>query len=145
MFEILPDRGLVLPRGAGTLVFGMAERDAQWAVATLCDVRESWVCGLEWSFGAVYEGLELLVGGSHGHGLDVVDLQRAVHAPLEPAAAPVVLDGVDVLGYPQDEVQEALTGQPPYPALKLWRSHLAGAYLHRVSLSSERIRSSRGR
>ncbi|MFF0741876.1 hypothetical protein ACFYVL_15880 [Streptomyces sp. NPDC004111] len=74
VFGILPGRGLVLPRGAGTLAFGMSERAAQWAVATLADVRASWVCGLPWSFGAVYEGLELLVGGDHEGGLDTLVL-----------------------------------------------------------------------
>ncbi|MEU8888806.1 hypothetical protein [Streptomyces sp. NPDC048442] len=145
MFEILPGRGLVLPHRAGTLAYGTSERAAQWAVATLCDVRESWVCGLEWSFGATYQGLSLLVGGERAGGLDVVDLRRAVHPPLEPAAVPVVLDGVDVLGHPQDEVQEALASQLPYPDVKLWRSHLPGGYLDRVHLSSGRIRSSRAR
>ncbi|MFJ2741430.1 hypothetical protein ACIO3O_17400 [Streptomyces sp. NPDC087440] len=140
MFEVRPEEGLVLPCGAGTLAFGMGERDAQWAVATLCDVREAWVCGLEWSFGAVYEGLELLVGGERGGGLNTVYLER-VGPPLGPAAVPVVLDGVDVCGYPQDEVQEALAGGPSYRSLRLWRSHLPDAYLHSVQLSSIRGRS----
>ncbi|MCX5204011.1 hypothetical protein OG897_21485 [Streptomyces sp. NBC_00237] len=134
MFEILPDRGVVLPRGAGELFSGTSERAAQWAVATLCDVRETWVCGLEWSFGATYEGLELLVGGEDVGGLTTVCLER-VGPPLAPAAVPVVLDGVDVCGFPQDEVGEALADGPAYRSVKLWRSHLPDAYLHAVHLS----------
>lgn len=140
MFEILPGRGLVLPHGAGTLVFGMGERAAQWAVATLCDVRESWVCGLEWSFGATWEGLDLLVGGEHAGGLDTVYLDRAAGLPDAPAAVPVALAGVDVLGHPQDEVAEALADVVPAPGLKLWRGHLPGGYLAGVHLSARTAR-----
>ncbi|MFI5805364.1 hypothetical protein [Streptomyces sp. NPDC051561] len=139
MFEILPGRGLVLPLGAGTLTFGMAERDAQWAVATLCDVREAWVCGLEWSFGATYQGLDLLVGGVRAGGLGTVHLERATGLPDAPAAVPVVLDGVDVLGYPQEEVLEALEaleGQLRCPEVKLWPSDPPGRYPAAVHLSA---------
>ncbi|MFI0981812.1 hypothetical protein ACH4SP_32975 [Streptomyces sp. NPDC021093] len=143
MFEILPDRGMVLPHSAGTLAYGMSEQAAQWAVATLCDVRESWVCGLEWSFSATYRGLDLLVGGEHADGMNTLYLERAGDPPLGPAAVPVVLDGVDVCGYPQDEVAEALAGRPPHPRLKLWRSHLPDAYLYAVHLGPARPRSGR--
>src|SRR5688572_18463749 len=59
MFQVLPGVGLLLPGRAGTLRFGMGERAAQWAVATLADVREGWVCGAGWAFGARYEGVAL--------------------------------------------------------------------------------------
>ncbi|MGW7415082.1 hypothetical protein [Streptomyces sp. NPDC054863] len=140
MFEFLPDRGMVLPHRAGTLAYGMSERAAQWAVATLCDVRESWVCGLEWSFSATYQGLDLLVGGEHADGLNTLYLERAGGPPLGPAAVPVVLDGIDVCGHPQDEVEETPAGSSPHPGLKLWRSHLPDAYLYGVQLSSSRAR-----
>lgn len=54
MFELLPDVGLRLPGCADTLRFGMDERTAQWAVATVADVRDGWVCGARWAFSAQY-------------------------------------------------------------------------------------------
>lgn len=67
MFELLPGVGLRLPGRAGTLRLGADERTAQWAVATVADVRAGWVCGAGWSFTARYQGLELDALG------DVVD------------------------------------------------------------------------
>ncbi|MEU2158661.1 hypothetical protein ABZ532_27245 [Streptomyces sp. NPDC019396] len=49
-FELLPGEGVVLPRDAGLLCFGMSEWEAQWVVATLRDVRETWVCGARWAW-----------------------------------------------------------------------------------------------
>ncbi|MEV0174055.1 hypothetical protein AB0I00_23415 [Streptomyces sp. NPDC050803] len=104
-FELLPGQGLVLPRGAGRLLFGMSEREAQWAVATLADVREAWVCGAEWSFGAAYEGVELLVCGS-ADGERRLDWMRL--DCLGPGAVPVVWRGVDLFGHERSEVERAL-------------------------------------
>lgn len=134
MFELLPGTGVALPRGAGVLRFGMSEREAQWAVATLADVRETWICQTEWSFTARYEGVELLVYGDHedrmrhegqdrhdGAGLAAVHLDRSGPAPTGPSAVPVVLRGIDVFGYPAAEVLDAL-GAPegtPHPAVRL--------------------------
>ncbi|GAA3399110.1 hypothetical protein [Streptomyces roseoviridis] len=124
MFEVLPGVGLVLPRGAGLLRFGMPERGAQWAVATLADVRRTWVCGTGWSFSASYEGLDLLVCGDTadrwGRAEHTVDGLALVHltrcggdaAARGPAAVPVVLGDVDVFGYPAGEVLDALTASP---------------------------------
>ena len=63
MFTLLPRVGVELPRGAGTLRFGMSEREAQWSVATLADVREGWVCGWGWTFEAKYGDLTISVSG----------------------------------------------------------------------------------
>lgn len=85
MFELLPDVGLRLPGCAGTLRFGMDERTAQWAVATVADVRDGWVCGARWAFSAQYRGLTLdaygdTTGRSGGHqdaaGLAGIGLSR---------------------------------------------------------------------
>lgn len=63
MFELLPEVGLRLPDRAGTLRLGMDERAARWAVATVADVRDGWVCGASWAFSARYRGLMLNVYG----------------------------------------------------------------------------------
>ncbi|GAA2744186.1 hypothetical protein [Kitasatospora cinereorecta] len=128
MFELLPGTGLALPYGAGVLRFGMTEREAQWAVATLADVRESWVCQAGWAFTARYQGLELHFSGDHTDrlgrpefhrdGFAGVQLRRCDPAPTEPSAVPVVLQGIDLFGYPAAEVLAAL-GPDPHPAVRL--------------------------
>lgn len=112
------------------LRFGMGEREAQWAVATLADVREAWVCGAGWSFGARYEGVELLVCGDEGEGrrLDWISLGQS-HAP----ALPVVCQGVDLFGHEQDEVERALVDVDGV-GLRLERS--TAVHLRSVSLTS---------
>ncbi|MEU7135976.1 hypothetical protein [Streptomyces sp. NPDC046261] len=133
MFELLPRTGIVLPRGAGTLSFAMAERPAQWAVATLCDVRQTWVCGLEWSFAAEYGGVSLLVGGGREEGMNHVALDRIGDAPGTSATTPVVWQDIDLFGYPHQEVTRALGEIPAdmrlvFPAPP--GTHLVGVRLH---------------
>ncbi|MFI6638868.1 hypothetical protein [Streptomyces sp. NPDC050504] len=144
MFELLPGTGLALPRGAGVLRFGMPEREAQWAVATLADVRETWICQAGWAFAARYEGLDLLVygdcadrSGRDAHdraGLDAVHLSRAEPGPTGPSAVPVVLRGIDVFGYPAAEVRDAL-GDDPHATVRLTPPGSPG-YLASAHLSS---------
>ncbi|MEV7028584.1 hypothetical protein [Kitasatospora sp. NPDC093558] len=153
MFELLPGTGVVLPHNAGVLRFGMSERAAQWAVATLADVRETWVCQAGWAFTACYEGLELLAYG------DVIDrLSRteydvdglaAVHLfrygagpsiPSVPSAVPVVLRDVDLFGYPAVEVLDAL-GPDPHPTVKLRPAldRAPAGYLREVGLLAQAV------
>lgn len=112
------------------LRFGMGEREAQWVVATLADVRETWVCGAGWSFGARYEGVELLVCGAKGEGgrLDWISLGQS-HAP----ALPVVCQGIDLFGHEQGEVERALA-DVDRGGLRLERS--TAVYLRSVSLAA---------
>ncbi|MER7518340.1 hypothetical protein [Streptomyces sp. NPDC126499] len=151
MFEVLPGVGLVLPRGAGVLRFGMPEREAQWAVATLADVRGTWVCGAGWSFSASYEGLELLVCGDTADrwgraehtvsGLATVRLGRYGGAATEPSAVPVTLRDVDVFGHPAREVLDVLTSDP-HPTVSLphapahAHAHAPAGYLTEIRLSA---------
>ena len=145
MFELLPGTGLVLPHGVGVLRFGMSEREAQWVVAALADVRETWVCQTDWAFSACYEGLELLVWGDttdrlgragyDRQGCATAVLHRHERRPTTPSAVPVVLDGVDVFGYPAAEVMAAL-GADLHPALRFPRVQSPGAYLADVSVSA---------
>ncbi|MBO8195003.1 hypothetical protein ITI46_25595 [Streptomyces oryzae] len=123
MFEVLPGVGLRLPGRAGALRFGMGERAAQWAVATLADVREGWVCGAGWAFGARYEGLALEVHGdtwdrngwyADGAGLATLTLT----AEWPPAACPVVLGDIDLFCHPAAEVRAALP-RPLPPGVRL--------------------------
>ncbi|MCX4714471.1 hypothetical protein [Streptomyces virginiae] len=145
-FEVLPGTGLALPRGADVLRFGSSEREARWAVATLADVRGTWVCGTGWAFTARYEGLELLAYGDcpdrldrtghDRHGLAAVHLGRHEAEPTGPSAVPVVLRGVDLFGYPAAEVLEAL-GPGPHPGVTLPRpGSLPAPYLPEVRLAA---------
>ncbi|GAA4840334.1 hypothetical protein [Kitasatospora terrestris] len=147
MFELLPGTGLGLPRGAGVVRFGASERAAQWAVATLADVREGWVCGAGWAFGARYEGVELHAYGDTADrlgrtgrdrgGFAGVELRRCPAVPVGPAAVPVVLRGIDVFGYPAAEVLDAL-GPDPHPAVRWHAERSPGGYLTAVRLLADR-------
>ncbi|MEV8319275.1 hypothetical protein AB0Q95_34470 [Streptomyces sp. NPDC059900] len=139
MFELLPEVGLRLPDRAGTLRFGMDERAAQWAVATVADVREGWVCGARWAFSAHYRGLTLDVYGDTADrrgvhqdtpGLAGIDLTRDPSTLAGPSACPVVLRGIDLFGYPAAEVADALEDSLP-PSLRLSGD---GLYLAAVSV-----------
>lgn len=125
MFELLPGVGLRLPGRAGTLRLGADERTAQWAVATVADVRAGWVCGAGWSFTARYQGLELDALGDvvdrYGRyrdtpGLGGIGLTRDPATGAGPSACPVVLHGIDLFGHPRREVLDALgDGLPDRP------------------------------
>ncbi|UKY48303.1 hypothetical protein [Streptomyces inhibens] len=136
----------------------MSERDAQWAVAALADVRETWVCGAGWAFTARYDGLELLAYGDardrEGLGRDRPGLASAVltrcrESLASPSAVPVVLDGIDLFGYPAAEVVDVLgldvpgldvpgldvLGLDRYPGVGLSVA-LPGSYLSEVRISA---------
>ncbi|MFJ4321250.1 hypothetical protein ACIP46_39180 [Streptomyces lavendulae] len=145
MFDVLPGAGLVLPHRAGVLRFGMSEQESQWAVSTLADVRETWICQTGWAFTARYEGLELLaygdtrdrLGGTDRdrHGLAAVHLCRYEAIPTEPSVVPVVLHNVDLFGYPAAEVLAAL--EPgPHVGVSLPPDQAPGSYLAEVRLST---------
>ncbi|MFD9833223.1 hypothetical protein [[Kitasatospora] papulosa] len=144
MFELLTDIGLQLPGCAGTLRFGMDERTAQWAVATVADVRDGWVCGARWAFSAQYRGLTLdaygdTTGRSGGHqdvaGLAGIGLSRDPLTLAGPAACAVVLRGIDLFGYPTAEVSDAFSDSLP-PTLRLSGS---GLYLTSVSVQAQSV------
>ncbi|MFD4476785.1 hypothetical protein ACFWPU_11855 [Streptomyces sp. NPDC058471] len=140
MFELLPEVGLRLPGRAGTLRFGMDERTAQWAVATVADVRDGWVCGARWAFSTQYQGLTLDAYGDttdrHGRhqdapGLAGIALTRGPFTRTGPSACPVVLRGIDLFGYPAAEVADALSeGLPPTLRLSGDGLYLTGVSFH---------------
>ncbi|MGI5352692.1 hypothetical protein ACQEU8_31600 [Streptomyces sp. CA-250714] len=139
MFEVLPGVGLRLPGRAGTLRFGMDERAAQWAVATLADVREGWACGAGWAFSARYEGVLLEAHGDtrdrYGGYADAAGLAAlALTAEWRPAAQPVVLGDLDLFGHPADEIRAALPDPLP-PGLRL-QAAPDGAYIAAVHLDA---------
>lgn len=144
MFELLPGLGLVLPHQAGVLRFGMSERAAQWVVASLADVRETWVCQAGWAFTAVCDDVELCAFGDYvdrmgcaerdRSGLATVVLRRSEYDTLTgPSTLPVVLDGIDVFGYPATEVRDVLA-PADYPDVRLPAAS-RGTYLPEVSVS----------
>ncbi|MEU6234041.1 hypothetical protein [Kitasatospora sp. NPDC047058] len=145
MFELLPRTGLVLPRNAGVLHFGVSERAAQWAVSTLADVRTTWVCQAGWAFTACYEGLELLFYGDcadrlgrpdHDRpGFAAASLRRCEAGPTQPSAVPVVLGDVDLFGYPAAEVL-AVVGPRPYPEMRLSPASSPAGYVPEVWFSA---------
>lgn len=144
MFELLPEVGLRLPGCAGTLRFGMDERTAQWAVATVADVRDGWVCGARWAFSAQYQGLTLDVYGDTTDrsgwnqdtpGLAGIGLTRDPFTLTGPSACPVVLRGINLFGYPTAEVSDAL-GESLPPTLRLSGD---GLYLTAVSVHAEPV------
>ncbi|MFE5333834.1 hypothetical protein ACFRCG_46335 [Embleya sp. NPDC056575] len=115
MFELLPGVGVVLPRGAGVLRFGMSERRAQWTLSTVLDVRAYWSCAGTrhrddghrrfWSFGGSLGTLRVDVTGSE-HGCRTIAFERLPGTTTDP----VVWRDVDLFGYPADEVEAALPG-----------------------------------
>ncbi|MFB4426875.1 hypothetical protein C5F59_038025 [Streptomyces sp. QL37] len=138
MFELLPEVGLRLPGCAGILRFGMDERTAQWAAATVADVRDGWVCGARWAFSVQYRGLTLNAYGDttdrrgwdqDTSGLAGIGLTRDAFALTGPSACPVVLHGIDLFGYPTAEVTDAL-GESLPSTLRLRGN---GLYLTAVS------------
>ncbi|WP_371681470.1 hypothetical protein [Streptomyces sp. NBC_01276] len=144
MFDLLPGTGLVLPHHAGVLRFGMSEQESHWAVSTLADVRETWICQTGWAFTARYEDLELLAYGDTSdrlspsvfdqHGLAAVHLHRYEARPTGPSAVPVVLRDIDLFGYPAAEVLAAL--QPgPQIGVRLPPDQAPSSYLAEVRLS----------
>ena len=144
MFELLPGVGLRLPGSAGTLRFGMDERTAQWAVATVADVRDGWVCGARWAFSAQYRGLTLDTYGDttdrRGRhqdtpGLAGIGLTRDPFTLTGPSACPVVLRGINLFGYPAAEVSDAFSDGLP-PTLRISGD---GLYLTAVSLHAEPV------
>ncbi|MFD9902726.1 hypothetical protein [Streptomyces sp. NPDC059063] len=139
MFELLPGTGLTLPRHAGVLRFGMSEREAQWAVATLADVRGTWVCRAGWAFTACYEGLELLAYGDcvdlGVSGFTAVHLHRRGPRLTEPSAVPVVLQDIDLFGYPANEVLAAVEPNL-HPTVRLTPPPSPADHLSAVSLSA---------
>ncbi|MFC8230321.1 hypothetical protein [Streptomyces sp. NPDC057287] len=144
MFELLPESGLRLPGRAGTLRLGMDERAAQWAVATVADVRVGWVCGARWAFTAQYRGLRLDAYGDitdrrgrqqHTSGLTGIGLTRDPFTATGPSACPVVLCGIDLFGYPTAEVSDALGDSLP-STLRLSGD---GLYFTAVSVHAEAV------
>lgn len=159
MFELLPRVGVLLPDGAGTLRFGMDEDAAQETLARLGQVRGEDVPDAPWALTVACGDLELT---AVPNGIDRywpqqtdpllahVVLRRVRHTrrprsspsmaahdtlpPVwwSPAAIPVVLDDIDLFGYPATEVLETL-GDDRYPGLRL-RPVVPGGYAHEVRL-----------
>ncbi|SOB79628.1 hypothetical protein [Streptomyces sp. 1331.2] len=161
MFELLPGVGVLLPDGAGTLRFGTDEVATREALAGLGRVRDpggldaGWMCTVQWG------DLELTTCAGGGRRdpqagdlpMAEVVLSRAGpprralpgRAPVGrgapgpgwrgPAAVPVVLDGIDLFGYPAAEVLEAL-GEDRHPGLRP-QAAVPGGYLPGISFRDE--------
>lgn len=161
MFELLPGTGVLLPNGAGLLRFGMDADTTRETLAGLGAVRGAEVPDATWAYTVWSGDVELTAHANTVDRpepgdplLDAVVLKRPGHPvwpvpgrpvpdrPMArrrafrqewrgPAGIPVVLDDVDLFGYPAAEVLEAL-GEDRYPGLLL--HHAApGGYLSAVT------------
>lgn len=140
VFELLPGTGVLLPHGAGTLHFGTAAATVREALACIGTVRSDGTTDAAWTHAVRWGDLALTARtGTGGPALEAVVLARAGHGlrgeAYGPAGVPVVLDGVDLFGYPAAEVLEAL-GADPYPELVLQPAE-PGGYLPAVTLLAE--------
>ena len=108
MVELLPGLGMRLPGDAGTLSFGMTQREAAWAAASLADVRDCWVCGASWAFGFVLRDVAVSVCGGAGERLDSIYIERIDTTVRGPAGSMVSYRDIDLFGHSFDEIQRAL-------------------------------------
>ncbi|WP_457032914.1 hypothetical protein [Kitasatospora sp. P5_F3] len=138
MFELLPAIGIRLPNGAGVLRFGLDGAAARELLAGLGAVRED--SEAAWAYSVRWGDVELsaLAGAAPDSPLDSVVLRRTGHLRPHwygPADVAVVLDDVDLFGYPAAEVLAALgTDRPSGLSLRPTRP---GHYLPAVTLRAE--------
>ncbi|MFI9329465.1 hypothetical protein ACIGZJ_18195 [Kitasatospora sp. NPDC052868] len=150
MFELLAGTGVALPGTGGLLRFGMDEHAAGRALAALADARPAPVPvspaapDAAWGYSARWGDLTVAVrAGGPGRAagapreplLHTVVLRRARSASDGPGGTPVVLDDIDLFGYPAAEVLHALGPVPP-PGLWTEPPHGRG-YLTAVALGGE--------
>jgi hypothetical protein len=142
MFTLFPRVGVELPHRAGMLRFGMSEREAQWLVSTLADVREGWICGWAWAFDARYGDLTISVSGGSlpegpATGLEEIGFERHGNPiPTTPADVPIVWNDIDLFGYPIPEVEEALTASRHRDVLQDVRAEELGLTLSRPAVAT---------
>jgi hypothetical protein len=112
-FELIPDVGVRLPRGAGLLRFGLSEEEAQWLVSTLGDVRDGgWVCGRHWTFSARYGDLFIWAAANAASAkLSEIQIERGDDATAWAGQTPVTWRDIDLFGYPATEVKRAVEGE----------------------------------
>lgn len=106
--ELVPGRGMRLPGNAGTLSFGMTQREAAWAAASVADVRDRWICGASWAFGFALCDVAVSVSGGAAERLASVHVERIDPAVCGPAGVMVGYQDIDLFGHSFDEIQRAL-------------------------------------
>ena len=100
--DVLIDEGVRL--GSGPLVgFGMRREDLHGALGGEGEPLDAFVCGTDWAATFTTCGLSVTVSATTAAGLDII----AVYA-TGPGPAVVALDGIDLFGWPADEVVDAL-------------------------------------
>ncbi|KQV21782.1 MULTISPECIES: hypothetical protein [unclassified Kitasatospora] len=136
MFELLPAIGIRLPDGAGVLRFGLDGAATREVLAGLGAVREDEAAA--WAYSVRWGDVELSAraGTAPDSPLDSVVLRRHLRPHwYGPADVAVVLDDVDLFGYPAVEVLAALG--PDRPSGLSFRPTRPGGYLPAVTLRAE--------
>ncbi|MFJ1707523.1 hypothetical protein [Kitasatospora sp. NPDC088346] len=125
MFQLLPGVGVELPHGAGTLTFGADEPATATILARLGPggPADAVPADCAWSRTARWGDVTVTArAGSTADGLHAVVLSRTPSAASRPGGTPVVLDDVDLLGYPVREVLAAV-GSAAAPGLRIRPAH----------------------
>ena len=100
--ELLIDDGVRLCSGR-RVAFGMRRGEVDRALHGECEVFDELVFHADWAAGFVTCGLQVTVSASAEAGLDCISLQSR-----GPEPAVVALDGIDLFGWPADDVVDAL-------------------------------------
>ena len=139
----MPGFGARLQRPWPDLPFGLSEQEVRRLIEPHGGVTSSWACRTEWALGFPIPGGSVGLSASAHEGgrglLDCVWVDRWQSAtedawPVEPW--PVGFMGVDVFGWPADDVMQALREQGvPVPA-----SHHGTARIGELRLSREPVR-----
>jgi hypothetical protein len=100
--ELLVDDGVRLCSGR-RVSFGMGRGDVDRVLHDECEVFDELVFHADWGAGFVTCGLKVTVSASTEAGLDCISLRSS-----GPEPAVVALDGIDLFGWPADDVVDAL-------------------------------------
>ncbi|MBD0694153.1 hypothetical protein [Streptomyces sp. CBMA123] len=112
--DLLPGHGVRLPAPLPELRFGLAEAAVLALLAPhgalLPDgVRPTFVCGTRWALGFRLPGVNVTLSAHDGDALTAVWVNRNPHD--DRAACPVGYLGIDVFGWPAQELAGALRAQ----------------------------------
>ena len=110
---LVPGYGARLSPPWPPLPFGLPEAGVRRSLAARGPVSDSFVCGAAWAVGITVPGLTLTLSAGRSAGLEIISVTRTADA------WPVDVLGVDVFGWPADEVVAYLAEQDlPAPVVR---------------------------